>query len=760
MHNKLFGDALTEGIKSVAVHQGRKIGGVEQDIAEQLEYSHHTVQRWRKGYIPAEEEQIELLAEYLVRNSNLGREWLDRFLLHSRYFDRHRLLDELCPLPRPMFTTGQRVYHNLPHRPAEFIGREQEVEQTLQALKSRHPLVSIEGMGGIGKTSLAIEVAHACLPGGQADLPTPFEAAVFISAKDRDLELNDLFDVISYTLDLPYIAQSPPERKSQEVGRALREHKVLIIADNFETVADEALLAFLQQEVPEPSKAMITTRQEQLRMVWPVPLRGLAEADAIELIRRHARTLRLPEIIQAIDDELQPLVEVTGGNPYAIVTSLGYLKRGALTLRELINALDQAGESVEEIFEYIFTQAWGATDEEGQSTLMVMPFFVDWASRDAIEAATGVGGYYLRRGIETLVEMSLLRKVEDGQEPLYSVHPLTKAFAQARLRDRPAWEAKARNRWVEYYVDFSEGSGGRDWSETTGLDRLEKELTNLLAVIDWCYAQEQWGNVNRLFDQIEDIMFVRGYWSEAIRYSEMDIEAMEWSSDWQYREYWYLASSLILVWMGEKERAKREMDRVEKIARGDARILHELKFKRAFLHHRSGEIEEAVKLYEQCLQEIDNIWPAGSRLNRRLRIDLLVYAGTLAYEEQRDMDRARQLFEQVRAFGEESGWGRVHAIALNYLADIERERGDLTKARELLEEGYPVIEQFKDKRRIAFYNRCFALLEEAEGNKSAAYDYANWALDLFSRLGMRREENEIEELMARLKGSTNPYTGH
>jgi LuxR family glucitol operon transcriptional activator len=758
MRSKLFGDALTEGIRSVAARQGRKIGDVEQDIAEKLEYSHHTVQRWRKGHVPTED-RIEFLAGNIIRNSNLGRPWLDRFLLHAHYYDRHRLLDELCPPPRPTPTTGRQVYHNLPRRPAEFIGRQQEMKQTIQALKSRHPLVSIEGMGGIGKTSLAIEVAHACLLTGQADLAEPFEAAVFISAKDRNLELNDLFDAISYTLDLPYIAQSPPERKPREADRALREHKVLIIADNFETVADEALLTFLQQGIPEPSKAMITTRQEQLRMVWPIPLQGLAEADAIELIRRHARTVRVTEITQAEDNELRPLVKVTGGNPYAIITSLGYLKRGALTLQELVNSLFQAGESVEEIFEYIFARAWEAMEDEERCILLVMPFFVDRAPREAIGAATGLEGYYLRRGIETLIELSLLGKVKGGEEPHFSVHPLTKAFAETRLQERPKWEIGARDRWVEYYIDFAEKNGGRDWVETTGLDRLEEELKNLLVVIDWCHARERWRNVNRLFDQIEDTMFVRGYWSEAIRYSQMDIEAIEKSGVWQYREYWYLASSLILVWMGKEEKAKGEIKRVERIAQGNVRVLHEVKFQRAFLYSRSGETEEAVKLYEQCLQEVDEIWPPESRLNRRQRIDLLVYRGTLAFEQQRDLDLAKQLFEQVRVLSEESGWGRVHAIALNYLADIEREHGNLAEARELLEEGYPVIVRYKDKRRMAFYNGCFALLEEADGNKAAALDHANRALDLFSRLGMRQEEIQIEELIARVGGDNSSCAG-
>src|SRR5205085_2730667 len=106
----------------------------------------------------------------------------------------------------------------------------------------------------------------------------------------------------------------------------LRNRRSLIIIDNFETIEDSELEHWMREEVPEPSKVLITSRHTQLRSVWPIHLRGLEEAEALELIQRHTQRLNL-RIIEAAEQELlQPLIEVTEGNPKAIEMALGHIK--------------------------------------------------------------------------------------------------------------------------------------------------------------------------------------------------------------------------------------------------------------------------------------------------------------------------------------------------------------------------------------------------------------------------------------------------
>src|SRR5678816_3336713 len=67
----------------------------------------------------------------------------------------------------------------LPRRPY-FVGRNEEIEAILHSLQpnSRTFIIGVEGIGGVGKTALAIEVGHRCI---ENDL---FESAIWISAKE------------------------------------------------------------------------------------------------------------------------------------------------------------------------------------------------------------------------------------------------------------------------------------------------------------------------------------------------------------------------------------------------------------------------------------------------------------------------------------------------------------------------------------------------------------------------------------------------
>jgi predicted ATP-dependent serine protease len=73
---------------------------------------------------------------------------------------------------------------NLPRRPY-FVGREDELNSVLQSLQpnSRTFIIGIEGIGGVGKSALAIEVSYRCI---ESDL---FESVIWISAKESVLTL-------------------------------------------------------------------------------------------------------------------------------------------------------------------------------------------------------------------------------------------------------------------------------------------------------------------------------------------------------------------------------------------------------------------------------------------------------------------------------------------------------------------------------------------------------------------------------------------
>ena len=137
-------------------------------------------------------------------------------------------------------------------------------------------------------------------------------------------------------------------QKKVEVSQLLHTYRTLLIIDNFETIKDRALESWIQ-DIPDPSKVLITSRTSQLRSTRPIGLKGLEDPKALELIRSYAQALGLQSLETASEDTLLPLVRVTGGNPKAIGMALGYIKRGRLSLNEVIEHLHVASKTVNSI---------------------------------------------------------------------------------------------------------------------------------------------------------------------------------------------------------------------------------------------------------------------------------------------------------------------------------------------------------------------------------------------------------------------------
>ncbi len=241
------------------------------------------------------------------------------------------------------------IPNNLPARDV-FVGRDDEKARAHEALLSRSCLVSIDGIGGIGKTALALEVAHECLLASERKQPTnditTFDGFVWATAKDRNLTLNDLFDAISFTLEHPGIAKKPMEEKQMTLDKLLRTKPSLLIVDNFETaeakVHDDALIKFLLT-LPESSKALVTTRERNLTESQMISLEGLKESDALELIDEEVKRLRLMITREELDYRvLAPLYQATTGAPLAIKWAMGQVKQGGLSVKEVVADLQRA----------------------------------------------------------------------------------------------------------------------------------------------------------------------------------------------------------------------------------------------------------------------------------------------------------------------------------------------------------------------------------------------------------------------------------
>jgi NB-ARC domain len=523
-----FGSLLREGIASAAHKQALPKARVESDLANSLGYSVPTIQRWQQGYLPKEPEDIEAIIRYCLTHGRMNRDWAIRLLDLAHHSSPSTLLAKLFPNDR-INLDNPRVYHNLPPRYGDIIGRRDDLQRVLEGMASRWPVISIEGLAGVGKTTLAleaayrslpVETAHRSLPVTDSVLGQPFDSVVWTSATrqlDQQLRLGDVLDVIANVQNYPGVVRSPLEQKQYLVDNLLREKRTLIVIDNFETIMDKGLVNWMLR-VPEPTKVLITSRHAQFHNVWEIDLKGLKTPDALEFIRTQAQRLGLRYLAEASDLNLSPLVYITAGNPLALEMAIGYLKNRGLTLPEMVEYLHHANPTINSIFDSLFAHTWNILAEDARRLLLSCTLFVSSVRKETLGSVCDLTSYSLDTALAQLVETSLLEPSADLENTThYNLHPLTRSFAYAKLQEIPEWEQQMRKRWANYYEDFVARYGGQDRGKLLQSEELESEWLNISSVVDWMHETHE-TDTNPLAQRLpEDFMYTYGHlWQSSL----------------------------------------------------------------------------------------------------------------------------------------------------------------------------------------------------------------------------------------------------
>jgi tetratricopeptide (TPR) repeat protein len=763
--DKVFGELLTQGIKIVAAKLQVTKGEIEARIAEAQGYSLRRVQQWQDGHLPTQLDQVAYLALYCISNGQLGCEWARKLLAHAKYpYPESESILEQCCGPSSPEPTISPVFHNLKPREGDFLGREEEIARTQAGLAKRWPLVSIEGMAGIGKTELAKEIAYRYVD-ITAPFQTPFRAVVWISAKDQPQRKQWLHEVINTTarvLRHYYINQMHQNRRREELINKLRGFPTLIIIDNFETIEDPELIDWIG-DLPEDTKVLITSRHAQLRGAWGVELRGLPLERALELIRRHVERLAIPESLVKASD-MNDLVNITGGNPLAIELALGHVRKRR-SLRRVVEqllgrlnahnaeSLDATKQTTDDVIDVLFTDAWARLSADGRNTWLSITLFAAAANREAIGDAAQLTAYHRDTALDQLSDMFLLdvRVDEANEHQHFTLHPLARAYARGHLDRRPPWEKSARQRLAIWYVSFARTHGGQDWSNWADFKLLTSELDNIMEVGRWLEKQADLKLLRELADACREMFNVTGYWHDREellngvlqlarrRLSDADVAWALTQLSWT----WLLTYRL--------NEARAALDEAQSIAKnlGNNYLQAVIKGNQSYLEEFEGNYDEAV-----CCNEEEARLVMHSDIDDNLRDRLLAET---SYQQGRieflreHWEEARRLFEKAVALGEAWGFERAVAYALNWLADLALRDNRRIEVRQLLDRAWDLIRPWNDRRRMAYLRFSEAQLAALDREIERARVEGKKALQEFESLGMTTDVSKAREWLRKLE---------
>ena len=663
--------------------------------------------------------------------------------------------------------TAATIYSqaNIPHRNySKFIGRKKALKQLLTYISPhyRQYITFVEGIGGVGKTTLVLETAHLCLEaklGGSEkidEVPIPtFDAIIYTSAKEtyltpfgtakrpiKEASLRAIFQTITETLGDTRIMQEKGVEQVKRVYQRLAQQTTLLIIDNMETIKgndQEQVLSFLA-DVPITVQVLITTR-ERMALYSSIQLESLSEEESLQLIQHEAKEKN----IVIAEGQAERLYFRFGGIPLALIYAVGQRAAGYGIKRIIAPSADLPNRFLEDIGYFCFEASISPIrDTVSHKLLLSIALFKKSPSREAITEVAGLSdkAIEVENGLVTLLKLSLIRETEER----FTMLSLTREYALAELAKYPEFEKIARERWISWYLKIGQKYGGWDWGNfQIQYDYLNKEWENLEEILSWLGSQQRYEDVKKLWKSIDNFVDIYGYW-------EARLDWWQWLQEFAYRMAdlsTYVealaAQGWTLILKGGVENeisANTKLKEAWKMkSEVDTSIQINLAISIAVIRKIQAKHHESFK-YLNYAKDILNESNLNKKEYTRMKITVDYYICEVLLSL-KDYDKSKQMLEQVIEQGKQIEWQRYVNYARNYLADIFIIQEEYLTAENLLKTGLFIAEQNKEKRRIALYQASFARLEKARQNALEAQKWAEKALEKFNREGIQREAEEM-----------------
>ncbi len=445
----------------------------------------------RRGDTPPEPEIVEL-AGRLMRGEELA--------------PKPTLLP-IAPLGAPETDQKKLTPFQAPADLPRFVGREIELGEFRAALtRTETPrLYCLAGMGGIGKTCLAIHLAHT--------LRDQFPDGV-LWAHASTSEPLAILDSWARAFQCDFSGLPDLDSRAAALRAVLADKKVLMILDD---VWSAARVRSLLVGGPDCT-VLLTGRDLDVAEVLDaqiIPVPVFAAEEGHQLLSRIVGKTRVMAESAAVDE----ICELLGHLPLALdIAAHRLASRPRWSLRELAERLRIEYTRLDELkigdqeVRASFAISWEALDENLRRVFSLLGVFRGRAFMpSALVAVAELDERVALENLDSLVALSLL-SVEDGLH--YRQHPLLADFAREHLEEADAADA----RMAQYYLRYAT-------EQRQNYLRLEQEWDNLSAGLGVAHRQKMWQVLIDYGDVLTNAWFARGRFTSARQAYPMVCEA-------------------------------------------------------------------------------------------------------------------------------------------------------------------------------------------------------------------------------------------
>jgi len=562
--------------------------------------------------------------------------------------------------PRPHGPSPDPPRHNLPSETTSFIGREADIEAITMRLRGADcRLITLLGPGGIGKTRLALAVAH--------HLAEAFADGVWFVPLATIEDPAYVAGTIAKALE---VRETAGQFAQESLKGHLSTRELLLVLDNFEQIIDAAPLVS-RLLAAAPGLTILVTSREVLRLsgeqVYAVPsleipatgeklsLEAISECEASRLFIE--RTMLGRTTFELTETDLKTVAEICvrlEGIPLAI--ELAAARTRMLTLETLLKRLESrlqiltAGPRDAPTRQQTLrnTIAWSHDLLAGDEQILFarLGVFAGGCTLEAVDAICGPGlAMDVLAGLESLLDKSLLGQAHGlaGETRVWMLETL-REYALEQLEARDELVVIQRQHAHYFLTLISQDSRIYALDDTARNDlwrRLEADLENIRATLTWMLDTGALKHLDDCVETLSEFWNIHGFLEEGRQ------------------------------WLG---RALAHGANLPASARGKALS------RAGWFAARQSDYAQAETLHQQALTVAQEMGDKG-------RIAFSRYSLAVVMAQTGRLDCALMLAEQAREAYQQLGIYNEVASVLNFMGEVARFRGDLERARTFYEEA-------------------------------------------------------------------------
>lgn len=609
----------------------------------------------------------------------------------------------------PPAATPEIAVSTLPRVGTRFFGREKEVGEVLAALANEARVVSLLGIGGSGKTRLALEVASR------------LEGRVAFVGLTSVVHADEIVGEVRRAV--------APQANADEadLARLVGAAPITIVLDNLEHLEGDvaAEVGNLLDRLPS-AQLLITSReplglQEEAQLTLgplPVPpadadLTALAENPSVALFVARAQAVR-PDfgLTERTAESINALCRKMEGLPLAIELAAGWAR--ALTPAQI---LEQASAQADRLasrrkdiparhrsMRTAIEGSVGLLPPDVREAFVRLAVFSGGWDRDA--AAAVIPESDVDEVLDALAARSLIRADHDQDVVRFDMLEVLRDYGRSQmsadLADDVAW------RHADHYLELAEREG--DPSEWAA--RVDLDYPNFLAALDWLVERAENDRALRLAAALSRFWEARGRVGEG----RIRLEALlELEASLPARSAALEASGRLAWLRGDYAIAKtRFLEALEGFRSvGDQVRAMGVRFSLQMEAHRTGDYDQVRSLLAENLTVANQLGDQRSVARAWLAMGN-ASVEQLRWEEASD-EYGRSL-EAARTSGDEDRIGQ----ALNNLGNLALLQGRREAARKWLREGLERFRRVGHHWHTAMALLALAKLDAAEGDPAAA----------------------------------------